>query len=71
MITIPIAHPDMMKTPTLADYRNLSEVVRVMQNLKCDMYDDAIVPVAMANKLISLASYPSQAILEKFVKKHV
>ena len=71
VITIPIAHPDMMKAPKLEDYRNLSEVIRVMQSLKCDMYDDAIVPVAMANKLISLASYPSQAILEKFVKSHV
>lgn len=71
VITLPIAHPDIIKAPNLQDYRNLSEVVHVMQSLKCDMYDDAIVPVAMANKLISLASYPSQAILEKFVKTHM
>lgn len=71
VITVPIAHADIIKAPQLDDYRNLSEVICVMQNLKCDMYDDAIVPVAMANKLISLASHPSQAILEKFVKNQL
>jgi hypothetical protein len=37
-----------------------------IQKLKCDMYDDAIVPVALANKLVSLANHPSKVLLEKF-----
>jgi hypothetical protein len=32
------------------------------------MYDNAIVPVALANKLISLSVHPSSTILEKFAK---
>ena len=30
------------------------------------MYDDAVVPIALANKLISLANHPSKVLLEKF-----
>ena len=30
--------------------------------LHCDMYDDALFPVALANKLVSLSAHPSQRI---------
>ena len=36
--------------------------------LRCDMYDNGLLPIALANKLISLADHPSSKILEKFAK---
>ena len=42
-----------------------------IQKLKCDMYDDAIVPIALANKLVSLANHPSQGLMEKFAKEAI
>jgi uncharacterized lipoprotein YbaY len=32
------------------------------------MYDNSLMPVTLANKLVSLADHPSQILLEKFVK---
>ncbi len=37
-----------------------------IEKLRCDMYDNALVPVALANKLVSLANHPSSRILQKF-----
>ena len=42
-----------------------------IQKLRCDMYDDAIVPIALANKLVSLANHPSKILLEKFASKGI
>jgi len=39
--------------------------------LRCDMYDDSLVPVALVNKLVSLANHPSSRILQKFAKQSV
>jgi hypothetical protein len=36
--------------------------------LKCSMYDNALVPVALANRLVSLADMPSSEILSKFAR---
>ena len=37
-----------------------------IEKLKCDMYDNALLPVALANKLVSLAQFPSSRILHRF-----
>jgi len=66
VITVPIAHADVIKSPSNEDYQNLNEIIEVIRLLKCDIYEDSIIPVAIANKLISLSSKPSQSILEKF-----
>jgi hypothetical protein len=42
-----------------------------IQKLKCDMYDDSIIPIALVNKLVSLANHPSKILLEKFALKSV
>jgi len=39
-----------------------------VEKLKCDMYDNALMPVALANKLISLSQFPSSKILQRFAK---
>lgn len=68
VITIPVDHSDIIKNPRIEDYRNLQIIINVMKLLKCDMYEDSIIPVAMADKLISLTNHPSQSILENFAK---
>jgi hypothetical protein len=52
--------------PTEDDLENLSEILTNIEKLRCDMYDNALVPVALANKLVSLANHPSSRILQKF-----
>jgi hypothetical protein len=52
--------------PTEDDLENLLEILTNIEKLRCDMYDNALVPVALANKLVSLANHPSSRILQKF-----
>jgi hypothetical protein len=53
-------------TPIESDFRNLQTILTNIEKLKCDMYDNSLIPVALANKLISLANHPSSRILQKF-----
>ncbi|MEA2445778.1 MAG: hypothetical protein QOJ12_3070 [Thermoleophilales bacterium] len=55
-------------TPTYGDFLNLTEVLAVLGKLRCSMYDNALIPVALANKLVSLSEFPSSRILETFAK---
>jgi NurA domain len=52
--------------PAESDFRNLAVILSNIEKLKCDMYDNSLIPVALANKLISLANHPSSRILQKF-----
>jgi hypothetical protein len=51
--------------------QNAPEVLTVVSELRCSMYDQALVPIVLANKLVSLADYPSSEILAKFVRSKV
>jgi hypothetical protein len=42
--------------------------LNIVSKLRCNMYDDSLVPVAIINKLVSIAAMPSSNILEKFTK---
>jgi hypothetical protein len=42
-----------------------------IEKLRCDMYDDALIPVALVNKLVSLANHPSSKILQRFAVESV
>lgn len=66
VLSIPVADKDVIKEPYKSLYINLEEIMINIQKLKCDMYDDAIVPIALANKLVSLANHPSKVLLERF-----
>lgn len=57
--------------PTEDDLENLPEILTNIEKLRCDMYDNALVPVALANKLVSLANHPSSRILQKFATETV
>jgi hypothetical protein len=62
--SLPTAAPN--AKPTESDFRNLRTILTNIEKLKCDMYDNSLIPVALANKLISLANHPSSRILQKF-----
>jgi hypothetical protein len=69
VVTLPTR--DVLSDPREKDFPNLHVVLRNIAKLKCDMYDDALVPVALVNKLVSLANHPSSRILQKFAKQSV
>lgn len=71
VLSVPTPDKNTIKKPSKSDYYNIEEVIVNIEKLKCDMYDDSIVPIALANKLISLANHPSQVILEKFATKTI
>lgn len=48
------------------DFNCFDEALTNVQKLKCDMYDSSLIPVALANKLVSLSNHPSTQILHKF-----
>jgi hypothetical protein len=54
--------------PVYTDFPNLAEILSVISALKCSMYDNAIIPIALANKLVSLSDFPSARILESFAR---
>ncbi len=70
VLTIPVAnHNKYYAVPELTDLKNIHEILLNIDKLKCDIYENALIPVALANKLISLTNHPSTNILEKFAKK--
>ena len=52
--------------PEIKDFCNLKAVLQIVEKLRCDMYDSSIIPIALVNKLVSLANHPSSKLLEKF-----
>lgn len=57
--------------PSYADFHNLTNILSVLGELRCSMYDNALIPVALANRLISLSDFPSKKILEVFARAQI
>lgn len=55
-------------SPKPDDIPHLDEILGLVGELKCSMYDNALIPVALANKLVSLSDFPSQRILTSFAR---
>lgn len=55
--------------PKPTDIPHLHEVLALIAELRCSMYDNALIPVALANKLVSLSDFPSQRILTTFARQ--
>lgn len=66
MHVISIPAKEISIAPQASDIFNLFVVLNNIEALHCDMYDSALFPVALVNKLVSLSSHPSQRILQKF-----
>ncbi|MDD2287441.1 MAG: DNA double-strand break repair nuclease NurA [Patescibacteria group bacterium] len=71
VITIPVENAEVVLSPKKNDFNNIDLILHNIQKLKCDMYDNALFPVALANKLVSLSNHPSTSILEKFAKNSI
>lgn len=56
------------KNPKKKDIPNLFQVLTHVERLHCDLYENALLPVALANKLVSLSAHPSSQILKAFAK---
>lgn len=69
IITIPTNK--ITKNPTATDFINLDIILNNIKKLKSDMYDSALIPVCLVNKLVSLSNHPSSVLLEKFARKSV
>lgn len=66
MYVLSLPTEQLKSSPKLQDFRNLQAVLTNVEKLRCDMYDNALLPVALVNKLVSLAAHPSSKILQKF-----
>jgi hypothetical protein len=62
--TIPTSRA--MRDPLAPDLHGFHQVLACVDQLRCDMYDSALFPIALANKLVSLSAHPSQRILQRF-----
>lgn len=60
-----------VQTPQPGDLPNLDAILSLIAELRCHMYDNALVPVALANKLVSLSDFPSQRILTAFARQEI
>lgn len=69
VITVPTQ--EILTHPKEGDLPNLQTILTNVEMLKCDMYDNALLPVALANKLVSLANHPSSRILQKFAMNSI
>ncbi len=67
--TIPTV--EYLHTPKITDLLNAPEILRVIAELRCAMYDSALLPVVLANRMVSLADVPSKEILQRFTKQGV
>jgi len=69
--TLPTRSADVIINPKKEDFQNIDVILNNVEKLKCDMYDNALFPIALVNKLVSLADHPSSNILEKFAKANI
>lgn len=71
VLTLPIDDYEKIRLPKEEDYKNLHSILNVLTKLKCDMYDNSLIPIALVNKLVSIANHPSSRVLEKFANSHI
>lgn len=71
VVTLPVQNKKIVNNPQKKDFHNLDVILSNVEKLKCDMYDDSLIPIALVNKLVSLSNHPSSVILEKFAKSGI
>lgn len=57
--------------PSKNNFANIDRVLGVLDKMRCNMYENSIVPLALINKLVSISEFPSSNILEKFIKHNI
>lgn len=71
VVTLPTETSDVVLNPQKTDFENIDIVMKYIEKLKSDMYDNSLLPIALANKLVSLSDHPSSVLLEKFAKHNI
>jgi len=69
VVTVPTIETN--PRPSEQKIQNLASILTNVEKLRCDMYDNALLPIALVNKLVSLANHPSARILEKFAANSI
>ena len=71
VVTLPTKDSDTVLNPKKENFRNIDIILEYVERLKSDMYDNALFPIALVNKLVSISDHPSSALLEKFAKRNI
>lgn len=66
VVTVPVS--ELAVNPKASSIKDLQILLTNVAKLRCDMYDNAIMPIALANKLVSLSNRPSAGILQRFAQ---
>lgn len=66
VVTLPSQDEKVVNSPSKHSFNNIDVVLSCIAKLKCDMYDSALLPIALVNKLVSLSNHPSSVLLQKF-----
>ncbi|WP_102029162.1 DNA double-strand break repair nuclease NurA [Salirhabdus sp. Marseille-P4669] len=71
VITLPTERSDVVLNPNFGDFKNAKTILQNIELLKCDMYENGLIPIALVNKLVSLSNHPSSTILSKFARDKI
>ena len=71
VVTLPTKSSEVVLNPKKEDFQNIGTILHNIEKLKCDMYDDSLVPIALVNQLVSIANHPSTMLLNKFSKENL
>lgn len=71
VISLPTENSEIILNPKKEDYKNIDIILNNIDKLRCDMYENSLLPVALANKLVSLSNHPSSVLLEKFARQSI
>ncbi len=63
--------PLVKAAPMPEDFYHLAIILTNLEKLQCDMYDSALVPIALVNQLVSLSQHPSARILQRFASESI
>ena len=68
MYVVTVPSTEYSATPQISDMPDLFKILSVLSKLRCSMYENALLPIAVVNKLVSLSDFPSQRILITFAR---
>ncbi|WP_120946225.1 DNA double-strand break repair nuclease NurA [Helicobacter labacensis] len=63
-----MAYQHYLENPRIGDFLTLKNILEVLKELKCDLYQQSFIPIVMLNKLVSISHIPGRRILKSFSK---
>lgn len=71
VVTLPTLNEKVVMNPIKTDFLGFDTILKYLEQLKSDMYENSLLPIALVNKLVSLSDHPSSTLLEKFAKDNI